>query len=54
MLPPASSQLPPHGLPDVLVGALGAAHDVEAVVALARDGGVDGDHGVGGRGPLAL
>ena len=46
MFSPAGSQLPSLGLPDVLEVAvvLGAAHDVEAVVALARDGGVDGDH----------
>ena len=56
MFSPAGSQLPSLGLPDVLEVAvvLGAAHDVEAVVALARDGGVDGDHGVGGRGPHLL
>ena len=56
MFAPTSCQLPPRGHPDVLEVAvvLGAAHDVEAVVALARDGGVDGDHGVGGRGAHLL
>ena len=56
MFAPTSCQLPPRGHPDVLEVAvvLGAAHDVEAVVALARDGSIDGDQGVGGRGPHLL
>ena len=56
MLPPTSSQLPACGHAQILEVAvvLVAADHVEAVVALARDGGVDGDHGVGGRGPHLL
>ena len=56
MFSPASCQLPACGHAQILEVAvvLVAADHVQAVVGLARDGGVDGDHGVGGRRPHLL